>query len=683
MKSLIKNKQQKNTKQLFQKKTNTSRNRVHKKTNKFKIHKNIYYAQKGGSIETAKSYFIANYSKAIDAIRRSIYDDATLKQYITSNLQSIIEAKTQEIEALVKKHTKSMEDINTQIGKLTNNSKNNVSKNNVSKNNASKKQNIITKKQTKKQVNTTDFENKQAAIQAIIDKLRSGNIDTIYDDPELLFEYMIAYLTANDTNTKHIISENIDLFVKFYLNGTMGNPNSISNFGKLVDSVNDFKLLKAHYNFDRTINDFKGLTGDSLEYLQKYLEQEEYKKYLYIKKRTDVEADSDGQKGAEILINITNDNGSIIVYWLKTADAAAYYGKGTHWCTQSKGGFNLYNNIGKLYMIKIQKQKVNKEVQKYLLHVETKQFVDEAHSHVDIPDFIDNLYLIDLDKIFIIWFLNTYNLCQLSKDKTTLKIIINITPNFILKYIDNNILKSITFGNDFNKPLDDSLKRLTNLQSLTFGNDFEQPLGDSLNGLTNLQILTFGEEFNQPLDDSLKGLTNLQNLTFGNDFKQPLGDSLTGLTNLQSLTFETNFDQSLGNSLKGLKNLQSLTFGNDFRQLLGDSLKGLSNLQSLTFGYSFNQQLGDSLKGLTNLRSLTFGHKFSKPLDNSLNELPNLQSLTFGNDFNKPLGDSLNELKQLESLTFTGNFKHSLDNLKHLPKLKQLIINGKNNPLTP
>ena len=675
MKSLIKNKQQKNTKQLLLKKFNTSRNRVHKKTNKFKTHKNIYYAQKGGSIETAKSYFIANYPKASDAIRSLIYQDEPLKQYITSNLQSIIDVKTQEMQALQEKHTKSMSDINTQIAIISNDNKKT----------ANTKNHIIKGKNKKKTDNTSEFENKQSAIQAIIDKLRSGNIDTIYETPELLFEYMIAYLTANDTNTKHIISENIDLFVKFYLNGTMGNPNSISNFGKLVASLKDFELLKANriiVDANITKNSFVGFTGDSLEYLQKYLEQEEYKKFLYIKKRTDAEADADGQKGAEILINITNDNGSIIVYWLKTADAAAYYGKGTHWCTQSKGGFNLYNNIGKLYMIKIQKQKVNKEVQKYLLHVETKQFVDEAHSHVDIPDFIDNLYLIDLDKIFIIWFLNTYNLCQLSKDKTTLKIIINITPNFILKYIDNNILKSITFGNDFNKPLDDSLKGLTNLQNLTFGNDFKQPLGDSLTGLTNLQSLTFGEEFDQPLGDSLKGLTNLQNLTFGNDFKQPLGDSLTGLTNLQSLTFETNFDQSLGDSLKGLKNLQSLTFGNDFRQLLGDSLKGLSNLQSLTFGYSFNQQLGDSLKGLTNLRSLTFGYKFSKPLDNSLNGLPNLQSLTFGNDFNKPLGDSLNELKQLESLTFTGNFKHSLDNLKHLPKLKQLIINGKNNPLT-
>jgi len=46
MKSLIRNKQQKKTKQLLQKKTNASRNRVHKKTNIFNRNKNIYYAHK-------------------------------------------------------------------------------------------------------------------------------------------------------------------------------------------------------------------------------------------------------------------------------------------------------------------------------------------------------------------------------------------------------------------------------------------------------------------------------------------------------------------------------------------------------------------------------------------------------------------------------------------------------------
>ena len=527
-------KKQLNKKSLLLKKINTSRNRVHKKTNKFKTHKNIYYAQKGGSIETAKAYFIANYSKAIDAIRKSIYDDATLKQYITSNLQSIIDAKTQEIEALKEQHSTSMLSIDTQIKTLT--SKNNSSKNNASKNNASKKQNIIKKKQIKKQDNTREFEKKQAAIQAIIDKLKSGNVDTIYDDPELLFEYMIAYLTSDDTNTKLIISDNIDLFVKFYLNGTMGNPNSITNFRILVNSVNDFELLKAHYKFDKNIGEFVGFSGDTSKYLNKYLEQEEYIQFLYIKKRTDAEANADGQKGAEILINIANDNGSIIVYWLKTADAAAYYGKDTNWCTKGQNWFKEYNKFGNLYMIEIKK---GNAIQRYQLLENSNYFADEINPNADIQNFLENIDTIDTEKIINKWFYQTYHFYKLSDDKTNMTVKLNIIPELIFINIEDNILtnlQSLTFGSTFNKPLDDSLSKLTNLQSLTFGAMFNQPLGDSLSKLTNLQSLTFGAMFNQPLGDSLTGLTNLQSLTFGTRFNQQLDDLLSRLINLTNLT---------------------------------------------------------------------------------------------------------------------------------------------------
>lgn len=63
--------------------------------------------------------------------------------------------------------------------------------------------------------------------------------------------------------------------------------------------------------------------------------------------------------------------------------AACYYGQGTRWCTASTKGtnyFNEYNKDGPLYIIL--PKKPSYEGEKYQLHVETKQFMDEK----DVPE---------------------------------------------------------------------------------------------------------------------------------------------------------------------------------------------------------------------------------------------------------------------------------------------------------
>ena len=522
MKSLIRNKQQKKTKQLLQKKTNASRNRVHKKTNIFNRNKNIYYAQKGGSIETAKDYFIANYPKAIDAIRQSIYDDTTLKKFVIDNFKSIIDAKKQEIDELQRTHTTSMQKINSQITTST------------------AKSDIILQKQKQKNTNTKTFEDKKASIQSIIEQLKSSNVNTIYDDPKLLFEFIIKYLSPPNTTFENI---NIDLFVKFYLNGAMGNPNSIGNIGQLVDSITDFELLKTHCKLKKDITDFKGLTGDDINYLEHFINQQDYKDCLQEHKELKA-AEAEAKQGADILINITNEFGSIVVYWLKTEAAAKFYGQRTKWCTAAEkhNNFNSYNQAGNIYMITV--KKTGKNASRYQLQVEYDQFMDERNEPYDIQKFMELIEQIDSDKQISNWFVSTYNLYKLSKDETTLTLIYNISLNY-MPYSLNKLKKltSLILLAKFNQPLGDSLNGLTNLQSLTLGGNFDQPLGDSLNELTNLQSLTLGYSFNKPLGDSLNKLQNLQNLEFYGDYKQPF--NIKQLSNLKELVINgTNIDIS-------------------------------------------------------------------------------------------------------------------------------------------
>ena len=53
----------------------------------------------------------------------------------------------------------------------------------------------------------------------------------------------------------------------------------------------------------------------------------------------------------------------------------------------------------------------------------------------------------------------------------------------------------LTFGRDFNKPIEVLPHNLTHL---TFGRDFNKPIGGILP--PNLTHLTFGDDFNQPIE---------------------------------------------------------------------------------------------------------------------------------------------------------------------------------------
>lgn len=71
--------------------------------------------------------------------------------------------------------------------------------------------------------------------------------------------------------------------------------------------------------------------------------------------------------------------------------AACYYGQGTQWCTAStrtENRFDHYNRMGPLYIILPKNPKYNGE--KYQLHFESNQFMDETDTSKSLLEFLAN-----------------------------------------------------------------------------------------------------------------------------------------------------------------------------------------------------------------------------------------------------------------------------------------------------
>ena len=442
----------------------------------------------------------------------------------------------------------------------------------------------------------------------------------------------------------------IDEYVKMYLNGKLGEPNSIENATRYLDAQFQLKKLRVK---KQSLKLEIPATFNSLTNLEDFIYETTINNHKLIMKEAD-------QKDVEVVLDTPN----LTIYHPKTEDAAKYYGKHTRWCTAAtnKNMFSDYNNRGPLYIIIPKSDSKNK----FQIHFESLELTNKQDRPVSVS------YVSELlnDKEFDKWF-NDKIVIDLTDEHLKIN---GWLPIFTEEY--SILIKKLTIiglSSDSESVLN-SLYKLTNLEELDFGSRFDESLSTSLDKLVNLQQLTFGDLFNndnQPLDSSLDKLVNLQQLTFGWDFNngnQPLDSSLDKLVNLKQLTIGSEFDQPLANSLDKLVNLQQLTLWYYNRPLV-NSLDKLINLQELTL-FGFNQPLDSSLDELVNLQQLTFGEEFDQPLANSLDNLINLQKLTFGWNFNQPFANSLNNLTNLQELTFASTYKHSLP---QKPNLK--IIN--------
>lgn len=208
-----------------------------------------------------------------------------------------------------------------------------------------------------------------------------------------------------------------------------------------------------------------------------------------------------------------------------------------------------------------------------------------------------------------------------------------ITDNYECDFISNLKLESLTIDNKFNYTIKNlpkiftklkllyntDLTTITNLPSithLTFGDDFNKPVDNLPNSITHL---TFGEFFNKSVDNLPNSITHL---TFGANFNKSVDKLPNSITHL---TFDVCFIKSVD---KLPSSITHLTFGEFFNKPV-DKLP--NSITHLTFGFDFNQPV-DKLPN--SIKCLKFGSSF----DQSLDKLPNsLTHLTFDYSFENPI----------------------------------------------
>ena len=153
---------------------------------------------------------------------------------------------------------------------------------------------------------------------------------------------------------------------------------------------------------------------------------------------------------------------------------------------------------------------------------------------------------------------------------------------YILKYLNcsnNKIVKLNIFSNiielNYKKNLLTELyypvnvkpkKYPSNLTHLTFGDDFNQPIDNLPNSLTHL---TLGYTFNQPINNLPDSITYLK---LGFEFNQPINNLPNTITHL---TLGYNFNQLIDN-LPSL--ITHLTLGNEFIQPLNNLPSTITHL---------------------------------------------------------------------------------------------------------
>lgn len=99
--------------------------------------------------------------------------------------------------------------------------------------------------------------------------------------------------------------------------------------------------------------------------------------------------------------NTVFDDANVRVIVPNNQDAACYYGQGTRWCTAATQGnnmFDYYNRQGKLYIILPKKPKYDGE--KYQLHFNSGQFMDEGDEPVDLVELLESRFP-ELKEFFI------------------------------------------------------------------------------------------------------------------------------------------------------------------------------------------------------------------------------------------------------------------------------------------
>ena len=236
--------------------------------------------------------------------------------------------------------------------------------------------------------------------------------DIIKENLKYIFNKIYEYLKV------HKLEKSINWIIKSYINNNFGFPSSFENIGRYKDSMNIYNKLVKNKSFIQSVNkDFERILInqiDGLIKLEEYINSQIITEIIQKidDKNTNKKKKKNNEKEKKVLgekdVNIILDNEDVIIYHPTTENGSKYYGKNTRWCTASENGnmFESYNKDDPIYIIESKKTK-----QKYQIHRESKQCMNEKDKAVSIRKIINNIN----NEEFTEWMIT--NMC-FNNDKT-------------------------------------------------------------------------------------------------------------------------------------------------------------------------------------------------------------------------------------------------------------------------
>lgn len=173
----------------------------------------------------------------------------------------------------------------------------------------------------------------------------------------------------NDRGTKPDVSTALEIvnylsragksYIQWIVNQYIKGQFKLEDISRLGDDLKEFDRVRPRL-YDKDINQFKTLK-ELYSVIDKF-------KYTEVKSTKQIKKDAKSE-GADKLI----DNAEILMYKVKTKEAAMLLGKGTRWCTAATKDnlFDDYNKDGPLFVV------IDKETkEKFQLHLESKSCMD-------------------------------------------------------------------------------------------------------------------------------------------------------------------------------------------------------------------------------------------------------------------------------------------------------------------
>lgn len=224
---------------------------------------------------------------------------------------------------------------------------------------------------------------------AFLDQKTKINDPITDEQRQMILDQIMQYLENADPTTN---KEYMQWLAKVYANQGV-KLEDISTRGN--SALRQYHLYKFDKILPPELRDIGRLTFADLEGVYSNAELRQ----AYNAKQEQDRAKTTPRGDAETVF----ENDKVRVVHPKDQEAACYYGQGTRWCTASTGSsnyFDSYNRSGPMYILLPKQPKY--EGEKYQLHFESGQFMDEGDNQVDsIVDLLAGRFGDDLVEFFM------------------------------------------------------------------------------------------------------------------------------------------------------------------------------------------------------------------------------------------------------------------------------------------